>query len=491
MNSKKEKSRTIQRRDFIRKGALTLGALTILPNSVLFAKKAIYDARGSLVHPGSVTPGEKINMAFCGIGNRGGDILRTFMNTGMVNNVAMCDTDMGAPQTLENMNTYSKVPKFKDFRKMFDKMANDIDAVCIGTPDFSHFPITMLAMSLGKHVYVEKPLSRTFQESELMMDAAARYGVVTQMGNQGHSGANYFQFKSWVEHGIIKDVTKVVAHMNNPRRWHGWDTSITAFPKGQPVPDTLDWDTWLGTSQYHNYHKDFVNGQWRCWYDFGMGALGDWGAHILDSAHQFLDLGLPEEIDPIYLKGHNDFFYPQSTTLDFKFPARKGMPALTVTWQDGLDNQPVLPEGYGKLELDPNIPPPLNGGLDSGFKLNPGKIIYSKDLIFKGGSHSSTLSIIPPDKAKEMAGKLPEIPESPSDHFMNFLLAVKGNEKTRSPFEIAAPLSQVFCLGVIAQKLNVKLEFDRQRKKIVNHKLANQMLKGTPPRKDWEEFYKL
>ena len=161
------------RRDFLKKTALGLGAITIIPSHVVFAK------------PGSVAPSDKVNMAFCGIGNRGGQIFRTFMGTGMVNNVAMCDTDMGAKHTLKSIEAYPDVPRYQDFRKMFDEMGDQIDAVCVGTPDFSHFPITILAMSLGKHVYVEKPLTRTFQESELLMEAAKKYKVATQMGNQG------------------------------------------------------------------------------------------------------------------------------------------------------------------------------------------------------------------------------------------------------------------------------------------------------------------
>jgi hypothetical protein len=140
--------------------------------------------------------------------------------------------------------------------------------------------------------------------------------------------------------------------------------------------------------------------------------------------------------------------------------------------------------------LDPNIPAPSNGAIQSQ-RLNPGKIIYSKDLIFKGGSHGSTLSIIPEAKAKEMASKLPEVPVSPSNHYANYLKACMGQEKTRSPFEIAGPLSQVFCLGVLAQMLNTKLEFDRKKKKITNNKLANQLLVGAPPRKGWEQYYKM
>lgn len=471
------------RRNFLKQlSAITAtAALSGLSISELSAKQ---------YKPRKVGSTEKVKLACIGIGNRPAEVIKELYNTGHCNIVALCDTDMGAAHTLEIMNMFPNVPHFQDFRKMFDKMSNQIDAVVIGTPDFSHFPATMLSMSLGKHVYVEKPMAHTFNEVELMMRAAKKYGVVTQMGNQGHSEANYFQFKAWKEAGIIKDVTAITAHMNNPRRWHKFDSNIKSMPSAEPVPSSLDWDTWLGTEQFHDYNKDYINGQWRCWYDFGMGALGDWGAHILDTAHQFLELGLPSEINMLYAKGHNKFFFPYSSTIQFKFPERANMPACDVTWYDGLDNLPPVPEGYGVSELDPNIPPPSNGQIAPS-SLNPGKIIYSKELTFKGGSHGSTLSIIPDDKAKEMESKLPEVPKSPSNHYANFLLACKGQEKTRSPFEIAGPLCQVFCLGVIAQQLNAKLVFDPKTKKITNNELANQLLVGTEPRKGWRYFYKL
>lgn len=478
------------RRNFLKNSAIAMGALTILPSRVLFAKPEVRDASGALIKAGSLVPSDKVNMAFCGIGNRGGEILREFNKTGMVNTTVLCDVDMGAKHTLQSVESYPDAKRFQDFREMFDKAGKDFDAVCVGTPDFSHFPITILAMAEGKHVYVEKPLTRTFNESELLIKAAKKYKVATQMGNQGHSEANYFQFKSWVENGIIKDVTAITAHMNSARRWHGWDTAIKKFPNAEPIPETLDWNTWLMAAQHHDYNKDFINGQWRCWYDFGMGALGDWGAHIIDTAHEFLHLGLPYEVDPIKLEGHNSFFYPQSSTLAFKFPKRGEMPPVTINWYDGVNNIPQVPEGYGALEIDPNVPPPSNGRMQPA-KLNPGKIIYGKELTFKGGSHGSTLSIIPSDKAKEMESKLPEIQKSPSNHFQNFVLAARGLEETRSPFEVSGPLSQVFCLGVLAQKLNMKIEFDREKKKVTNSKLANELLVGTPPRKGWEEFYKL
>jgi len=467
----------LSRRSFVKQSVIAAGAV-MLSNSVL--------GKVNLAKPN-----ERVNLACVGLGNRAADIIKELYKTGLCNIVALCDVDLGAKHTQEILGMFPDAPKFKDFRVMFDKMGNQIDAVSVGTPDFSHFAITMLALDLGKHVYVEKPMARTFLEVELMANKARKNPkLATQMGNQGHSEANYFQFKAWKEAGIIKDVTRIDAHMNMPRRWHGWDVNMKGFPAAEMIPETLDWDLWQMQTIGHNYNKDFVNGQWRCWYDFGMGALGDWGAHILDTAHEFLDLGLPTEVSAVKLDGYNSYFFPMSSTLKFHFPKRKKMPALDINWYDGLDNLPPIPEGYGVSGLDPNIPAPSTGKLEPA-KLNPGKIIYSKDLIFKGGSHASTLQIIPEAKAKEMESRLPEVPKSPSNHFANFLKGCKGEEKTRSAFEIAGPLSQVFCLGVIAQRLNSKLILNTQTKEIVNDKFANALLAGPPPARGWEQYYKM
>jgi hypothetical protein len=178
-----------------------------------------------------------------------------------------------------------------------------------------------------------------------------------------------------------------------------------------------------------------------------------------------------------------------ASTLLFKFPARKKMPAVDITWYDGVKNLPPIPAGYGVQGLDPNIPAPSSGDLKA--TLNPGKIIYSKQLTFKGGSHGSTLQIIPEEKAKAMESKLPEVPKTTSNHYKNFLLACKGLEKTRSPFEVSAPLSQVMNLGVIAQLTHEKLLFDREKKVITNNAFANALLVGPPPRKGWEQYYQV
>ncbi|KAA6349745.1 Inositol 2-dehydrogenase [termite gut metagenome] len=472
----------VTRRKFLKAMAMTSAGLAMGAPDMLNAK-----SQGRVVGAN-----KKVNMACIGIGNRGEQIIGDFEETGLMNVVALCDVDMGAKHTLKVMGKYPKAKRFKDFREMFDKIGNEIEAVSIAVPDHSHFPIAMTAMALGKHVYVEKPMARTFYEAELMMQAAKKYpNVVTQVGNQGHSEANYFQFKAWQDAGIIKDVTAITAHMNNPRRWHKWDTNIYKYPDKQDIPPTLDWMTWLSAVPHHEYNDNYHLGEWRCWYDFGMGTLGDWGAHILDTVHEFLELGLPYEINPLKLTKHNDYFYPYSSTILFRFPQRKGMPPVDITWYDGVDNQPPIPAGYGVSEADPNVPTTNMAGETKPVQLNPGKIIYSKDLIFKGGSHGSTLSIIPPEKAQEMASKLPEVPKSSSNHFANFLLACSGVEKTRSPFEIHGPLSQVFSLGVIAQRLNTTLYFDSRTKQITNNEFANALLAGTPPRKGWEDLYRL
>lgn len=470
------------RRDFLKTMMVASAGLAVGGRPSLLYGQDVKNAK---------TKGEKVKIAYIGIGNRGQQIIEAFAKTGMVEVVALCDVDMGAKHTQKVMAMYPNAKLFRDFRTLFDEAGNLFDAVAIATPDHSHFPISMLALASGKHVYVEKPLARTFYEAELLMEAARkRPHLATQVGNQGHSEANYFQFKAWMDAGIIKDVTAVTAHMNNARRWHKWDSNIHRFPTGQQLPPDMDWDSWLCAAEHHDYHPDYHLGQWRCWYDFGMGALGDWGAHLLDTVHEFLELGLPYEISMLYANGHNDYFYPYSSTILFRFPQRKGMPPVDVTWYDGLDNLPPLPEGYGASVGADNVPT-TNQGNTASKKLKPGKIIYTKDLIFKGGSHGSTLSIIPEERAREMADRLPEVPKSPSNHLKNFLLACQGREKTRSPFEINGVLSQVFSLGVIAQRLNTQLFFDPRTKQITNNAFANAMLTGIPPRKGWDEFYKL
>ena len=480
----------ISRRKFIKVGAASAAGV-IAATQGLGAMEAA-DPRKKQKNQPAPKP-EKVKMAAIGIANRGRQIIQDFDRTGLCEFVALCDVD---PKSAESQMTIAEHPNaklFTDFRKLFDEYGSQFEAVCIAIPDFAHFPVAMLALNQGKHVYVEKPMARTFYECQLMMDSARRHpNLVTQVGNQGHSEANYFQFKAWQEAGIIKDVYKIDAHFNSWRRWYPYDPAITRFPEAEPVPEGMDWDTWLTTSSWHDFNGKYHPGNWRGWFDFGLGALGDWGAHIVDTCHEFLQLGLPYEIDPVKITDGNDFFFPKETTLRFQFASRGNMPPVEMTWYDGENNFPTLPAGYGKTTNDSvDVPKTNMDGTFTPSSLSPGKVIYSKELTFKGGSHASTLEIIPEEKAAEMAPYLPEVPASPSNHFANFLKAVKGEEKTRSPFEIFGPMCQTFCLGIIAIRTGRKLTFDKVSNTILNDPFANSLLADRLPRKGWDEYYKM
>ena len=408
-----------------------------------------------------------------GIGNRGNDLIKTFAATGLVSMVAFCDVDLDGPHTKESRELFPAVPLFRDFREMFDKAGSTFDAAIIATPDHAHFPVAVHAMRHGKHVYVEKPVAQSFREVDLLMALARQTGVVTQMGNQGHSGNNYFQFKAWTEAGIIKDVTKIVAFMNSERRWHGW--TVDGFPSGEPMPTGLEWDIWNAARPVHPYSARLHPQTWRGWFNYGTGAFGDWGAHILDTAHQFLDLGLPHTIEAVRRDQPSDFIFPQATTIRFDFAARGGMPPVEVFWYDGVNNRPPLP-----TELGPGAT----------LTEREGKFIYSKDLVFKGGTHGETVRIIPEERMKAMAASLPTIAGGFSDHATNFVRACQGKEETRSPFHISGPLTQVFLLGIVAQRLGGRLEFDPTRREFANNAEANRLLHGLDPRTGWESFYR-
>ena len=433
-----------------------------------------------------------MKLALVGIANRGLQNAVAIDETGLAEVTCLCDVNMGDPQTEEVISMFPGAKRFRDMREMYATAAADFDAVVLSIPDHTHFTSVMMALNEGKHVYVEKPMCRTFLEGELMIEAARKHPeLVTQVGNQGHSEANYFQFKAWKEAGIIKDVTAIHAHMNDSRRWHKWDSNIQKPPQAEPMPKDMDWDSWLGPCRWHDYCGEYDQGNWRSWYDFGMGALGDWAAHIIDTAHELLELGLPYEITMLRADGHNDYFFPYASTILFRFPARGSMPPVELTWFDGMDNLPPLPDGYWSVRGDDAVIPSSNQGDATGSKLRPGKIIYAKDVIFKGSSHGSTLVMLPSERATELQSQLPEVPLSTSNHYENFLLACQGLEKTRSPFEITGVLCQVFCLGVIAQRLNTQLFFDPFKKRFTNNEFANSLLVGEPPRKGWEQYYRL
>lgn len=441
-----------------------------------------FPAIGGCLSPGGCPAGGKVRLAAIGCGAQAWfDLKKLAANADICEVVALCDTDIGAAHTVEALKRYPDLPRFHDFRRMFDAMADGIDAVLVGTPDHSHFCAAMHAMRLGKAVYVEKPLAHSFRECELLVKAAAKYGVVTQMGNQGHSGDNYYQYRDYVRNGVIKDVTRVVAHMNMQRRWHKWGGRVSSYPAAEKLPATLDWDSWVSSAVYHDFSKDLAYGEWRCWYDYGNGCMGDWGAHILDCVHRFTLKGaLPEEVAISDVKGWNPYVFPTQDTLTMKFGG------VTLEWYEGLDNRPKLPKGFRYADNKGLFPASTaNDGLIDP-PLKPGKEIYLADgTVWQGLSHASTLV-----RCGAQDEKAPEFERAHNDHYRNFLLAAKGEEEAKSPFSVTAPLSQLFCLGVAAQRLNRGFRFDPAAKRAVGDEEVNRLLDGPAPRRGWEEYYK-
>ncbi|OUX37347.1 MAG: oxidoreductase [Kiritimatiellaceae bacterium TMED266] len=443
-------------------------------------------AAGLSLIPGSVLgANERVNVAWIGVSRRGNRLLSNFTRSDMMNVVALCDVDPISVYMQEAATRFPRAKVYRDWRTLFDECANEFDAVAVMVPDHSHFPITMAAMALGKHVYTEKPLARTFEEVSLLMAAAERYGVVTQMGNQGFSGDNYFQFKAWKEAGIIKNVRHIDAHINLGRSWirHHADPhhAVDELPRGETKPLQLDWDGWLAATPDRPYSSYYHRYNWRGWFQYGTGAFGDWGAHIFDSIHHFLQLGMPESIEVKKCDHPHPYIFPSATTLRFAFPARDDEPPLTVDYYDGVKNYPPIPDSFEGRSLNLNK--------------DPGKFIYSDELTFQGLHHGSPLQVIPYEKMRQLLAEdaLPRNFGRRSDHYANFLLACKGVEQTRSPFSIAGPLTQFLLLGALAQRMGEKglvLAFDREKQQFTNSDLANAYLKDVP-RAGWEQYYTL
>jgi hypothetical protein len=369
----------------------------------------------------------------------------------------------------DSVRGFPGVPCYRDYREMFETMHDQFDAVIICTPDHAHFSMVMHAMLLGKHLYVEKPLAQNVYECRLLDKVAKACKVVTQMGNQGHSGAGTIQFGQWVEAGLIKNVRKIDAWMTNSRRWHGW--TDTQYPEAIP-PIGYDWDLWLTRRPFRPYSEKLVGGNWRCWFEFGCGAMGDWGAHILDAIHRYyLKKAMPYEITTTLI-GPSDLIFPQGSVITFKFKAADGRPPLELNWHDGQRN-------------NPSPPPGITDNLG-----NVGSLIYAEDYVIRGTSHGANYQILPDSKMTELqeAGRLPRPPRGLPNHYKNFLNACQGIEPVNSPIDVSAPLSELLCLGCIGQRFGGTLQYDAEAMRITNHAEADAMLKGPEVRPGWDAY---
>ena len=424
-----------------------------------------------LSSPRIIPPGQKIRVAQVGVFNRGDAVLKAFNqhSDSQIEFVAFADVLFTTHDY--QMKDFPGIPCYRDYRQMLEEMHDKIDAVIVCTPDHSHFPALMHAMLLGKHVYSEKPLAQNVYECRLLEKAANECGVVTQLGNQGHSDAGTIQFGQWVDAGLIKNVKRIDAWMTKSRRWHGW--TYTDYPQEIP-PIGYDWDQWLSRRPFRPHSEKLTGGNWRCWYEFGCGCMGDWGAHVLDAFHRYLKLGQPYEITTKVM-GPSDLYYPQGSVITFKFKARGDMPALELKWYDGQGNMPKPPAGYTAKR----------GAV--------GSLLYLDEGVVSGTSHGAKYHFALNDKLEkaEKAGELPKPKDNLSNHYHNFLNACQGIEPVNSPFSIGAPLSEMLCLGCIGQRFGSTLKYDAKAMKITNNAEANAMLKGPAVRENWDAYDKM
>jgi hypothetical protein len=287
-----------------------------------------------------------------------------------------------------------------------------------------------------------------------------------------------------VEQGIVRDITKVEAWKSPGMFFMNAAQRFSKYPPEEKIPETLDWDLWCGPAEKKPFSSRYHPFDWRAFWLYGNGMLGDWGAHIIDFVHEDLRLGQPTKIAPLRIDDPNDVLFPLSSHLAMSFPRRGEHPALELTWRDGANFLPQIPEPYREKQPDGSLKAPKLGGA--------GTVLYRADGEFAivRGSHSGTSRVIPGDWAEKYKEAL-AVDKPSLDHAASFTAACMGGEPTRSPFRIGGDLTKTLMLGVICQRLNEELHFDRETERFVGNDRANALLDGPPPRPGWEEFYEM
>jgi predicted dehydrogenase len=403
---------------------------------------------------GALTANNRLNVACVGVGGRG---YHAVLGMKGENLVGLCDVD--DERAAKTYGEFPGVPRFRDFRVMLDKLGSQIDAVTVSTPDHMHFPVAMAALSLGKHVFCEKPLTHTVSEARLLAQAAREKKVATQMGNQGHAGEGTRMIKEWVDAGVLGDVREV----------HSW-TDRPIWPQGvkRPdhsklmpvVPSTLDWDLWLGVAQDRQYDPAYLPFTWRGFWDFGCGALGDMGCHVMDGAYWALGLTTPTSVEPI-TANQTDASYPTASAIRYQYPARGSMPAVQFTWYDGGLLPPMPPELEEPRRLQ-----------DNGTLLIGSKATVLCDMLYE------SIRIIPEAKMKEQAASLPPktIPRVAGGHFAEWIRACKGGVPAGSNFDYSSRLTESVLIGNVALRAKRRIEWDSAAMKVTNLASANEFL---------------
>jgi hypothetical protein len=356
---------------------------------------------------------------------------------------------------------------------MLDKMGKDIDAVIIATPDHTHAVIAMECMRRGKHVYVQKPLTRTVYESRILTEAARKYKVITQMGNQGHSSEDIRQICEWIWDGAIGPVREVHSWTNRPI----WPQGIDRPKETPPVPDTLDWDLWIGPSPMRPYHPTYHPGNWRAWLDFGAGALGDMGCHVMDPIFWALKLKYPVSAQGSYANPASNWVrvnmsesYPIGSVIHLEYPEREGMPAVKVHWYDGG----LLPERPEELEDGRRM-----GDGDGGviFVGDKGKLMC--------GCYARRPELIPLSRMREYKKPEPTLERITTSHEMNWVNACKDGKQATSSFDYAGPFTEMLLMGNLClYRPGEKILWDGENMKCTNIPELNAKV-NTPYREGW------
>ena len=442
----------ISRRKFLSASA-GVAAFTIVPRHVL----------GGVAN---TAPSEKVNIAGIGIGGMGASNLR---NVESENIVALCDVDDN--HAAKTFKAYPKAMRYRDYRIMLEKQ-KDIDAVIIATPDHTHAVITIAAMNAGKHVYCQKPLTQTIYETRILTEAARKAGVVTQMGIQCHSNEGPRLTCEWIADGAIGTVKEVLTWSTltyYPWGHAWWSTTHSEKPKDTPaIPDTLDWDLWLGPAPERPYHPCYHPARWRAWWDFGTGMLGDRGVHTFDPVFWALDLKKPFTCQATTVGG-NEHVHPIASIIEYKLLSGKSGKPVKLTWYDGM--APPRPE---ELEDERRF-----GGSDGGilFIGDKGKLMTT----YIAGSPR----LIPESKMKDY--ELPEktIPRATCSHEMDWVNAIKTGSKPLTGFDYSGPLNEAVVLGNIAKRFpNTILQYDAENMKVTNKPEANEYI-SRPYRNGW------
>ncbi|MDQ3068164.1 MAG: Gfo/Idh/MocA family oxidoreductase [Acidobacteriota bacterium] len=391
---------------------------------------------------------------------------------------------IGDVDRMVNVHT-PRLQRYADYRVMLEKQ-KDIDAVVIATPDHMHAPIAMAAMQAGKHVYVQKPLCWAVSEARALGKLAAENPkLMTQMGNQGHSADDARLGYEYVTSGAIGDVREVHVWTNrplaywpqglprpagplpdNPQRPLRWDVSgvdrrLAAAMGLSGVPDGLDWNLFLGVAPDVPYHPIYHPFNWRGWVDWGQGALGDMGAHLIDHPFWSLDLGMPTVIETVSTP-FNKASYPLATTTHYEFPARGSKPSVKLTWYDG-NMTPPRPEELGEEKL--------NGEGGILFIGSKGKMLQDTY-----GLRPRLLPKARHDATPAPAQTLPRIPGGMNGHEINWAESIQGKQKPSSPIEFAARLTEVMLLGIVALRAGTKIHYDAASMRVTNNEAANQLL---------------